>query len=138
MNRQPIYSIRAIIWTTFLTGPLGGFIALWKNFRAFGDGDSAFKTILVGVGVTVALFIFYIFSEIEISFFYTLTNIIMTILLGTVASRVQGTKIARYLAAGGSKKSTASILGLMVLSVVIILLIATALVVVFETLGISY
>lgn len=124
-----IYSIRAIVWITFLGFPLAGFLALCLNLRTFGKKNLARYTLAFGLLLTVLTYFVYAYlPEEEASFsiaYLFLFYLLFAAGTGYYAVKTQEDDIERYLEDGSEKKGVLRSVGLLTVSFAMTLVLIT-------------
>lgn len=102
-----IFTKKTISIATFFGGPLAAGFLISKNFKAFGDEESARKSIFWGLLCTLVLIggFLIIPEHIYVRIPQALIPGIYTVIITMLVKRLQGQKIREFIAAGGQKAS---------------------------------
>lgn len=121
---QKIFTKKAILWGTFLGGPLVAGFLMHRNYKLFGEYYAAQRTLILSIFFTIVLFSIlllipdYVFDKIP----RVLIPIVYTGIIEIIVNKTQKRQIEEYVKNGGKKASGWETFGYGILGTILILI----------------
>jgi uncharacterized membrane protein YoaK (UPF0700 family) len=120
VSEDSIYSVKAIVLSTFFGGLLAGGFMMYQNFKTFGEHKKASLTIVFVILTFIALIATAFLPALE-KIPNILYNIIITLTVSFLVKKHQEALVTKHINAGGKTFTTGRVILICVLSIILVI-----------------